>query len=154
MQVCFSSGASVKGPRFSVARYSLILSRQACRQFSTKKTFSAEEEELEAFVEEELDVFAEEELTAFADDDAADDFGAFSEEELAGFFAEEELETFVEEELDVFTEEELTVFADDELPDFFDDELALLFVLDEDFNTSEGEGISSASWVSYFTTET
>ena len=77
-----------------MARYSLILSRHVCRQFSLKKELLAEdsgvfEDELAAcFVDEELAVcFAEDELATFADEDVS----AFFDEELAGVFTDEEL---------------------------------------------------------------
>ena len=153
MQVCFSSGARVKGSKFSVARYSLILSRQACRQFSLKKELPVEDDETEAFSDEELEVCAE--------------------DELADCFAEEELEVVLaDDELAVdLADDELTVdFADEEVPDFFEDELAAVlaeeldvaatedelerfFTLEEDFRRSDGTGCSfpSSSYITYVT---
>ena len=161
MQVCFSSGARVKGSKFSVARYSLILSRQACRQFSLKKELPVEDDETEAFSDEELEVCAEDELA-----------DCFAEEELEVVLADDELAVdLADDELTVdFTEEELTAFADEELPDFFEDELAAVlaeeldvaatedelerfFTLEDDFRRSDGTGCSfpSSSYITYVT---
>ena len=130
MQVCFSSGASVNGSKFSVARYSLILSRQASRQFSLKKESSAEDDEA---VEDDSGVVEDDvcaEVADFADEDCATD----------------------DEELDDFADEDDA--TDDELTGFFEEELTLPFELDEDSISSEDDGKFSTSWDSYLTTET
>lgn len=131
----------------------MILSRQACRQFSLKKELPVEDDETEAFSDEELEVCAE--------------------DELADCFAEEELEVVLaDDELAVdLADDELTVdFADEEVPDFFEDELAAVlaeeldvaatedelerfFTLEEDFRRSDGTGCSfpSSSYITYVT---
>ena len=124
VQVCFSSGASVNGPRFSVARYSLILSRQAWRQLSLKKLFVAAEDD-GAFADELAGVLTEEELAGFAEELLA----VFTEEELATFA--EELSIFTEELLTTFTEELLATFAEEEEARTAADELAGDFAEDE-----------------------
>ena len=94
VQVCFSSGARVNGPRFSVARSSLILSRQAWRQLSLKKPDAAAED-AGAVAEELTTTFADELAGDFAEEEEA----RTAADELAGDFAEEELATFAEEEV-------------------------------------------------------
>ena len=111
VQVCFSSGASVNGPRFSVARYSLILSRQAWRQLSLKKPDAAADD---------AGAVAEELTTTFADELAGD----FAEEVLFAVFAEELLATFAEEDAGTAADELAGDFAEEELATFAEEEVA------------------------------
>ena len=107
MQVCFSSGASVRGSRFSVARYSLILARQSSRQVSLKKDFSAEEEDFAE--DEDAATFSEELLASFDEEDFSDD------EDTAAFSDEELLTGFDDEDEDFSEDEDAANFSDDEL---------------------------------------